>query len=166
MGAQEMLAQFDGEAFGDMREGDAAGIGGEDRPGGADGGDALQQAALDGEVLRYGFHDPLAVTDAVQVVVEISGSDERSGLLGEKGHGFLFDGAFHAGERGGIVEIEQVHREAGVGKLGRDARTHGSGPEHRNTSKCFHHSLGYFTLPGPRRGRWRWGNPEDAELCG
>ena len=49
--------------------------------------------------------------------------------------------------RGGIAvrlvgqdDVEQVHRESGVGEMGRDARAHGSGSEHGDTAKWRHQS--------------------------
>ncbi len=77
-----------------------------------------------------------------EIVFEIAGRDQRLCGVGEESNGPLFGGVLDAGERGGISfgligkdDIEQVHRVSGVGKMGRDARTHGSGAQNRDTAK-------------------------------
>src|SRR5665213_968769 len=58
MSAEEVLAEFVRIAFGNLRERDAAGVGGNDHSGCAMRDDFVIESALDGEILRDGFDDP------------------------------------------------------------------------------------------------------------
>ncbi len=141
MGAEEMAAEFGFEAFGDLGEGDAAGIGGDDGAGRAQGGDAAPERAFDFEIFGDGFEDPLAASDAAEIVFEVAGGDEILGGLGEEADGPLFGGALDAGESSGVAlrfigedDVEEIDRETGVGKVGCDARPHGPGTQNGNTA--------------------------------
>ncbi len=98
VGAEKVMAELGIEAVGDLGERNAAGVGGEDGAGGAEGGDALPEGALDFEILGDGLNDPFAASDAAEIVFEVAGSDERFGGVREEGDGALFGGALDAGE--------------------------------------------------------------------
>ncbi len=100
------------------------------------------EAALDVEVFGDGFDDPIAIAQAAEIVFEIAGRDQRLGGIGEETDGPLFGGVLDAGERGGVAlgligkdNVEQIDRISGIGKMGGDARTHGSGAQNRDTAK-------------------------------
>ena len=141
VGAQKMLPELAVETLGDLRQWNAAGVGGDNRAGRAQRRHAAPEGTLDLQILGHGFDDPFAAPDAAQIVLEIAGGDQGFGGVGEERHGPLLGGAFDSGQRRriplGLVgqhDIQQVHREPGVGKMGRDARTHGSRSQNRNTA--------------------------------
>ena len=139
--AQKMLPELAVETLGDLRQRDAAGIGGDDRARRAHGRHAAPQGALDLQILRDGFDDPVASADAAQVVLEIAGGDQRFGGVGEERDGPLLRSAFDSGQRRRIAlglvgqhDIQQVDREPGIGEVGGDARPHGPRSQNRNTA--------------------------------
>ena len=140
-----MAAQLFVEALHDTGKGNAAGVGGENRAGAAHGGDAREQVAFDLQVFGHGFDDPLALAQAAEIVFEVAGRDEPGGGGGEKTYRPLFGGGVDAGEGGRIArglagdhDVQQVHGESGVGKVGGDARPHGPGAEDSDTTKWSH----------------------------
>ncbi len=141
VGAQKMLPELAIEAFGDLGEWNAAGVGGDNRSGRAYRRHAMPQGAFDFEILGHRFDDPFAAPDASQVVLEIARGDQRFGRVREEGHGPLLGGVLDSGEgrriplgRIGLDDIQEVHREPRIGKMGRDSRTHGSGSQNGNTA--------------------------------
>src|ERR1044072_7371155 len=67
--AEAVCAELFGEAFGNLADRDAARVRGDDRAGLAELLDALEELALDVEVLDDGLDDDVAVLDARQVVL-------------------------------------------------------------------------------------------------
>ena len=59
MRAEPGAAEVVGEAFGDLRDGQSAGVGGDDGAGLADGVDFLEEGAFKVEVFDDGFDDPV-----------------------------------------------------------------------------------------------------------
>ena len=70
-------SRFACEAGGDLRDGQAGGVGGEDGLGREMGQDAGQKRRFDVEIFGDGFDDPIALGEFGQVVVEVAGGDER-----------------------------------------------------------------------------------------
>ena len=139
--AQKMLPELAIEALGDPRQRNPAGIRRDNRPRRAQRRHAAPQRPFDLEILRHGFDDPLASPHAAQIVLEIPRRDQRSRGVGEKRHGPLLRRAFDSRQRRriplGLVrqhDIQQVHREPRIGKMGRDPRPHGPRPQNRNTA--------------------------------
>ena len=103
MRAQEMLAEFGGESFGDAGEGNAAGVGGKDGAGLARLDYFVEQRALDFEVLGDSLDDPVAIFDLGQVVFEVTGSDQRFGLRRKECGGLLFQNGVQSSQGRGIA---------------------------------------------------------------
>ena len=89
MGAEPVAAEVLAKALGDVVQGKAAGVGGDDGAGGADGLDLAQQSALELQVLHHGLDDPVAAGQQAKMVFEVSGDDQtgeaglhKSGGLG------------------------------------------------------------------------------------
>ncbi len=123
--AQKMLSELAIEALGDARQGNSAGVSGDNRAGRAQGGDAAPQRAFDVEILRHGF----------------AGSDQGFGGVGEKSHGPLLGCILDSRQRRGVPpgligqhDIQKVHGEPRIGEVGRDPRAHGASPQDRNTA--------------------------------
>ena len=72
MRAGPVLLKFGGELGGDLADGQAGGIGGDDGAGAAMGGDAIEQLALDFEIFGDGFDDPIGFGAPGEIVVEIA----------------------------------------------------------------------------------------------
>ena len=72
MRAGPVLLELGGGLLGDLADGEAGGVGGDDGAGAAMGGDAFEEAALDVEIFRYGFDDPIGFGAAGEIVFEIS----------------------------------------------------------------------------------------------
>ena len=75
MRAGPMALEIVGEAFGDLADGKAGGVGGDDGAGAAMRRNSLQQAALDGEIFGDGFDDPVGLGAPGEVVLEIADGD-------------------------------------------------------------------------------------------
>ena len=80
MRAEEALAKR-GNRRGDARDGQAGGVGGEERVRREVRQDAREQRSFDFEIFGDGFDDPIALGELGQIVVEVAGSDQR----GERG---------------------------------------------------------------------------------
>ncbi len=139
--SQKVLPEVAIEALGDEGQRNSAGVGGDNRPRRAQGGDAAPQRAFDVEILRHGFDDPLAAADAAQIVLEIPRRDQGLGGIGEKGHGPLLGCIFDSGQRRGVPlglvgqhDIQKVHGKPGIGEVGGDARAHSARPQDRDTA--------------------------------
>ena len=74
--AKPVAAEVVGEAFGDLGDGQAAGVGGDDGSRLADGVDLAQQLALDVEVFDDGFDDPVDLGELLQIVFEVADGDQ------------------------------------------------------------------------------------------
>ena len=143
--AQKVAAQFFVEAGGDAGQGNAAGIGGKNGLGPAHRGNALDQAALNVQIFGHGLNNPVAVAQTVEVVLEVARSDQLGGRLGEERHRTLPGSRLEARQGSGIPlgltgnhDVQQVHREPGVGKMGGDTRPHGSRAQDSDTTKWSH----------------------------
>ncbi len=101
--SEEMLAEFGGESFGDAGERNPAGVGGEDGAGLARLDYLVEQTALDFKVLSDGFEDPIAIFDLAQVIVEVTGGDERFGFGCKECGGLLFQNGVQPREGRGIA---------------------------------------------------------------
>jgi hypothetical protein len=134
--AQKVLAEFGGKAFGDLRERNAAGVGGDDGAGGPMRNHAIVERAFDGEIFGDGFDDPVAVFDLREVVIEAAGGDQAGGFGNEEGGGAAFQRGIEAIARGLGRDVQQQRRNSGVGEMGGDAGTHGPGSEDGNTADC------------------------------
>src|SRR5438477_3501414 len=73
----------------DTREGNAAGVGGENRVRPANRFDAMPKRSLDLQILGDGLDDPIALGDFVHVVFEIAGFNQSHASVGEESAGFL-----------------------------------------------------------------------------
>ncbi len=81
--------------------------------------------------------------ELVEIVVEIAGLDQRGFFVGEESAGALLQGVLNALQRGRVAirlpgNIQQQRRNARVGEMGGDARTHGARAEDRNTTNGSH----------------------------
>src|SRR5581483_11574041 len=104
MRARPMALEFVGEPFGDLADGKAGGVGGDDRAGAAMRQDFLQQAALDGEIFGDGFDDPVSLGAPDEVVFEIADGDAGGGGGREEGGGARLLGGFEAGANNGVAD--------------------------------------------------------------
>ena len=136
VGAEEAVA-VTGEAGGDLRNGQAGGIGGEHGVGRKVGCHARQQGRLDVQILRHGFDHPVALGQPGQVVLKVAGGEEggERRLIegGRPGFGEGLDGAFGKAAAvafAGRDKVEQKGGNAGVGQVGGDAAAHGSRAQH------------------------------------
>ena len=109
VGAEEVGAEFVGETFGDERERDAAGIGGDDGTGATDLGDAGPEGAFDVEFFGDGFNDPVALGEFSEIVFEVAGRNERRKRVSEEAAGATFPGGFEAFFRGGAAISDAWH---------------------------------------------------------
>ena len=105
--AEKMLAEFGRIAFGDLRQRNAAGVGGDDGAGRAMRDHPVVERALDGEVFGDGFDDPVAVCDLREVVVEVAGGDEAGGFGNEERGRAAFERGFDAIARGLIATLRR-----------------------------------------------------------
>ena len=156
MRAGPMLLEFLAHALGDQMNRQAGGIGGDDRAGLAELRHAGKQVALDVEIFGDDFDDPVGVFATRQVVFKIADGDffrqrggKKSGGLGflcgiETGtHDFvaIFLGAGLLARR---HDVQQQHRQAGVGKMRGDARAHRACAKHHGFFDTTFHG-GLFT---------------------
>ena len=74
--AKPVAAEIVGEAFGDLGHRQAAGVGGDDGAGLANGFDLAQQLALDLQVFDDGFDDPVDFGELRQIVFEVADGDQ------------------------------------------------------------------------------------------
>ena len=174
VGAEEVFAEALAAALADLADGQARGVGGHEGVLSANLVDPLHQVALDVQPLDNGLDDPVAVGELLKIVFEVSGADqpprvlahERSGLqlldspqaIGDdsiadlgviQGEAlFLLGGAQLAGS-----DVEQQHREAGVGHVGGDGRSHGAGADHADSFDRMLHMvlLAPVEVRGPTR---------------
>jgi hypothetical protein len=121
-------------------------------------GNFSEQLALDLQIFRHRFDNPIAVLDAAQVILEISGTHQRRGGRREKGHRLLLGSALDAGERrlvavglAGADHIQQQRRNSCVGEVGGDARAHG--PRAQNCDSPHRFPIHQGSLPRNAGGR-------------
>ena len=150
--AEPGAAEVVGESFGDFADGQAAGVGGDDGAGLADGFDFAQQGAFEVEIFDDGFDDPVDFGEFFQIIVEVADGDEAGERRIHEGGGLGFFCGIESGggdfvayrwRRGGWDicgnDIEQIARDAGVGEVRGDARAHGSGAEDGYFINALHH---------------------------
>jgi hypothetical protein len=132
--AAEVPAEVVAAALCDGVDGDAAGVGGDERAGRAVLLHVGQHLLLDVEPLDHHLDDPVAVLDLRQVVVEIAGADALGEAGIEQRRGTALD---RGGQR--VVDdlvlvaaffrsdVQQQHFSADVGEVARDAAAHDAG---------------------------------------
>ena len=142
VGAKPMLLQVFVEASHDFRDGKSGGVGGSDGAGFTVLEHLGEQRAFDLKVFGDDFDNPVTAGDQRHIVVEVAEGDEAGGIRGEEGcrlglleavegaqHKLVARGLGSVGGGAGRDDIEQHDGHAGVGDVGGDARTHGSGAE-------------------------------------
>ena len=140
-------AKVVGESFSDLADGQAAGVGGDDRAGLADGFHFPQQRPLDVEVLDHGFDDPVDVGELLDVVFEIAHRHQPGERRFHEGGRLGFFGGVEPGG-GDLVSrrpvgvrrnnVEQITGNAGIGKMRGDAGAHGSGAKDSDFIDALH----------------------------
>ena len=85
---------------------------------------ALEQRALDVELLDDRFHDPVDLGDSLQIAVEAANGDQRRSIGREKRVRLQGACALEAVARDLRGEIEQQRRHARVGEMRGDLRAH------------------------------------------
>ena len=150
MRAGPVLLPFVGKSLGDAAHGQTGGVGGDDRSGLANFGDAREQCALDLEVFRDDFDDPVRFGAELQIVFKISRDDAVFQAARKKRGGLGFCGGSQARAHDAIAnfgtregqpalcflggklardDIEQRAPNAGVGDVRGNSRAHGSGAQ-------------------------------------
>ena len=149
-----MALELVGKAFGDLPDGKAGGVGGDDSAGAAMRQNFLQQAALDGQIFCHGFDDPVGLRAPGEVVLEIADGDAGGRGGREERGGARLLGGFEAGANDAVTHSWIGQREAsrlflggelgrddvqqpagypGVGQMSGDAGAHGSRAEDGDT---------------------------------
>ena len=152
MSAKPAAAEIGAEALGDGMHGKAAGVGGDDGSGLADGIDLAQQGAFEVEILDHGFDDPVALGEQRKMILEVSGGDQAGKARLHEGRGLGLADRIQAGFGNAVADggrrigggvrrndIEQVGTHPGVGQVRGDAGTHGSRAEDGNFLNSFQH---------------------------
>ena len=132
VGTQEMRARFGGPTFRNAGQRNPTGIGGENRAGPAKPLHAIEQGAFRRQILNYGFHDPFAFGNARQVLVESTGTNQAGGGICKERARSALAGRIQPLADGRVRHVQQLHRIASIGEMGRDARPHGPGAQHGN----------------------------------
>ncbi len=101
--AQEMAAEVGRESRGDFGQRDAAGIGGKDGAGFTRGIHLAPEHALGVQVFDDSFDNPVAFGELVEIVLEITGLDQRGFLVGKEPAWALFQGVLNALQRGSVA---------------------------------------------------------------
>ena len=135
MRSKPAAAEVLGETFGDLADGQAAGIGGDDRSRLADLLDLAEQFALEVEIFDDRLDDPVNFGELLEVVFEVADRDQAIERRLEEGGGLGLDRSFLTGggetvARGtvgvGRNDIKQVRGNTGVGQVRGDAGPHGA----------------------------------------
>src|SRR5713101_4048208 len=126
-------------------------VGSDDGAGLADGLDAREKGALDFEIFGDGFDNPVHLATPAEIVFKIAAGDQACGVGREERRGTGFFCGFEAGGHDSIPnrwtfkcqtfaclvryeiprnDIEQITRDARVGKVSSNPRTHRSGSQH------------------------------------
>ena len=152
-----------GQALGNAADGQAGGVRGDDRAGLANLRDAREQRALDLEIFRDDFDDPVRFGAELQIVFEIARNDAIFEAAREKRRGLGFCGGSEAGAHDSIADfgagngkparlflgaglrrndIEQRAPDAGIGDVRGDPRAHGSrAQDHDFFDGSFHNAV-------------------------
>ena len=109
--AEEVRAELFREAFGDLSDGDAARVRGDDRARPPELLHALEEPALDLKVLDDGLDDEVAVLYPRQVVVEVADGDERRGFGCEEGRGLRPLSGLKPRARDAVAHLAGVGRQ-------------------------------------------------------
>ena len=176
MRAGPMLLKFGGGAGGDLADGQAGGVGGDDGAGAANGGDAIEELALDFEIFGDGFDDPIGFGAPGEIVVEIADGDARGDRGREEGGGAGFEGGVQAGADDAIADagvgqreaaslflggelgrddVQQPARHAGVGQMRGDSGAHGASAEDGNFFDAFDALVHRSGLSSPEIPSWQ-----------
>ena len=131
MRAEKVRAEIGREAFGDFGERDAAGVGGEDGAGFSHSVNFAPQRPLGIQVFDDRLNDPVATGELIEIVLEITGFDQRGFFVGEEAAWTLFQGVLDALQCGRVAirltgDIQQQRRDAGICEMRGDARAHGA----------------------------------------
>jgi len=142
VGAEPGATEIVGEAFGNFPYGQAAGVGGNDGAGLANSFHFTEKRALQVEIFDDGFDDPVDFGELFQIIFKVADRDQAGERRVHESGGLRFFCGFETGGGDFISckcagagwdiagnDIEQVARDAGVGEVGGDAGTHGSGAE-------------------------------------
>ncbi len=95
--AEPGAAEVVGESFGDFADGQAAGVGGDDGAGLADGFDFAQERPFEVEIFDDGFDDPVDFGEFLEVVFEVADGDEAGERWVHEGGGLGFFGGVESG---------------------------------------------------------------------
>ena len=138
--SEEVGFDVGAEAIGNADDGEAAGVGGEDRAGAKVLLNLGEECVLYVEVLGYGFDDPVAVGEEGEVVVEVSDGDEAGAVRGIESGGLGLLEAVEGAEEELVSfglcslgrdarrnDVEEDYWQPGIGDMGGDAGAHGSG---------------------------------------
>ena len=145
MRAQKMALEFLRIPFRNLRQRNAAGVGGNDgsrRPVRQHPG---IQGPLDTKVFRDCFNDPVAVADPGDVVFEVPCLYQPRVFCAEKCRRLALRRGVKPGARRGIPyrrfrlhNIQQQGRDTGVGQMSRNARTHGASSKNCDAANSCH----------------------------
>ena len=130
MGAEPAATESFAASLGDGADRDTRGVRANDSVGAAMAVHPFEQGLLDLEALHDRFHDPVALGESFQILVEAAKSDAALEIAGEEGVRTELRGAVEAARGGSAVEVEQEYLDAGVGKMGRNLCAHGAGAQH------------------------------------
>ncbi len=126
-----------GNSGGDLCDGQAGGVGGEERVRRKMRQDAREQRRLDFEIFGDSFDDPVALRELGQIVVEVAGSDEpderRLKECCRLGFCESVEGSLRERTPGASRlwrKVEQERGDSSVGQMRGDAGAHGSRAEH------------------------------------
>ena len=153
--AQEMALEILAASLGDGADGQAAGVGRDDRARFANGIQPGHQVALDRQILDDGLDDPVGIGQSIDVVFEIAGRDQPQvvGVV-KLGGAALFE-SFQVLEHNRVAplreiagravrggDVQQDHRHADPRQQRRDAAAHRAGPD----DTCFANLKGHYSL--------------------
>ena len=112
--------------------------------------DALEERLLDVEPFDDRFDDPVDGRDGGEVVVEAARADERCASGVKNGSGLSWRARGQPLARRVAGDVEQQHRDAGVGEVRGNLRAHRAGAENRH---CAYASAHRLVVPLARTGR-------------
>ena len=141
VGAEPVAPEIFREAFDNFCYRQAAGVGGDDGAGFANGFDLAQQGALDLHVFDDGFDDPIDFGELLQIVLKVSDRDQPRQRRLKEGGGLGLHRSFQTGSGNAVArrtirirrnDIEQVGRNTGIGQVRGDASAHGARAQNGN----------------------------------
>jgi hypothetical protein len=145
MRAQEMPAELRRESFGNLGEGNAAGVGGKNRIHLARRVHLAPQVALQFQIFHHRFENPIALGHAMEIILEVARLNQRDLVIGEESTRPLLGCILDAFQRRGISislagnnDVQKQSGHARISEMSRDTRAHGTGAEHGDTTECSH----------------------------